>query len=255
MVAIGADRLFAAWIVGGIPAALLPTLSMVVSLFMALATGTSWGTMAILFPLITLPTYIVADGDSIVFYATIAGVLAGSVAGDHMSPISDTTVLSSLASDVTLMAHVNTQAPYAIAVSLLSVVIGCLPIGYRVWPNMISFVIGWAIELAFIFLICVPIISPTGRWDIFSKYCCMRGAENRAYLEELTEDCIKKANGEVVTMRGEALLDDDDDMVKKDAGDGSDEKEEMDGTKEGAVAVADDNNDDPDVDKMTEDEA
>lgn len=218
MVAIGADRLFAAWIVGGIPAAVLPTLSFVVSLMMALATGTSWGTMAILFPLITVPAYTVADGDAELFYAVIAGVLSGSVAGDHMSPISDTTVLSALACDITLVAHVRTQAPYALAVVILSILVGTIPIGYKAWPNMVGIALGWALSVAFAYGICVPIISPTGRWDFFSKYCCGR-SHGAAFMDELAQDTIKKANGEVVTMRDEDGLGDDEDVVDFKKGD------------------------------------
>ena len=48
--------------------------------------------MSILFPLLVIPTFQASNGDAIIFYSTIAGVLSGSVAGDHMSPISDTTV-------------------------------------------------------------------------------------------------------------------------------------------------------------------
>lgn len=87
MTDVGADRLFSRWIVGGIAPEALPTLSFVISFFMALATGTSWGTMAILFPLILVPTYNSSGGDATIFYATTAGVLSGSVAGDHVSPI------------------------------------------------------------------------------------------------------------------------------------------------------------------------
>jgi len=83
MIDVGADRLFSAWIVGGVSPEALPTLSFVISFFMALATGTSWGTMSILFPLILLPTYQASDGDAIIFYSVTAGVLSGSVAGDH----------------------------------------------------------------------------------------------------------------------------------------------------------------------------
>ena len=57
MKTVGSDRLFSRWIVGGIEPESLPTLSFVISFFMALATGTSWGTMSILFPLILVPTY------------------------------------------------------------------------------------------------------------------------------------------------------------------------------------------------------
>ena len=87
MVTVGADRLFARWITGGISAEALPTLSFLISFFMALATGTSWGTMTILFPMVLLPTYNASGGDPTIFYATTAGILSGSVAGDHVSTV------------------------------------------------------------------------------------------------------------------------------------------------------------------------
>jgi len=142
MVSVGADRLFSRWIVGGVPADALPTLSFIISLFMALATGTSWGTMTILFPLICLPTYTVSNGDPIIFYSTVAGILSGSVAGDHVSPISDTTVLSALASDCDLLAHVITQAPYAVMMAILAILFGTLPIGRDAWPNIVGILLG-----------------------------------------------------------------------------------------------------------------
>lgn len=90
MTDVGVDRLFAKWIVGGISASALPTLSFLISLFMALATGTSWGTMSILFPILTVSSaraIAEAGGDNVQFYAVVAGILSGSVAGDHLSPI------------------------------------------------------------------------------------------------------------------------------------------------------------------------
>jgi Na+/H+ antiporter family len=227
MSAVGCDRLFAAWIVGGIPAELLPTLSFVVSLLMALATGTSWGTMSILFPLILLPTYIASSGDPLIFYSVVAGVLSGSVAGDHMSPISDTTVLSALACDVTLVAHVTTQAPYVLVTVLFSIIFGTLPIGYDAWPNMVGIALGWVVILGFAYAVCVPVISATGRWDPFFKFCCGR-QHDREFIETLTADCIKKFNGETVEMKSaeDELLEDIDDLGKdKVADNGADDVE------------------------------
>jgi hypothetical protein len=208
MTAVGCDRLFAAFIVNGVPPAWLPTLSFLVSLLMALATGTSWGTMSILFPLILLPTYISSNGDTLIFYSVVAGVLSGSVAGDHMSPISDTTVISALACDVTLISHVTTQAPYVLISVLISCVFGTIPIGFDAWPNMVGIFIGWLVSLAFVYGVCVPVISGTGRWDVFFKYCCM-GGHDADFIEALTQDCIKKFNGDIIEMKsppGDYLL-------------------------------------------------
>lgn len=93
--------------------------------------------MAILFPLVLVPTYYASDGSAEIFYATTSAVLGGAVAGDHMSPISDTTVLSALACDVTLMQHVVTQAPYVLWIVLSSIIFGYIPVGYNAYPNIV----------------------------------------------------------------------------------------------------------------------
>ncbi|MCA9186864.1 MAG: hypothetical protein KDA99_14655 [Planctomycetales bacterium] len=118
---------------------LLPTIVFVLSGFVAFCTGTSWGTMGILLPMTVNSTYtvlsitqgVVAPSDPILL-CTIGGVLAGAVFGDHCSPISDTTVLSSQASGCDHIAHVITQLPYAMAVAAIAVVLGTLPIGWGV---------------------------------------------------------------------------------------------------------------------------
>ncbi len=223
MVAVGADRLFSAIITNGIEAKWLPTLSFVISLFMALATGknifnkrrflvyhclrthhcisftgTSWGTMSILFPLILIPTYDAAGGDETIFYAVTAGVLSGSVAGDHVSPISDTTVLSALACDCDLLAHVNTQAPYAAVVSVIAILLGTIPIGFDAWPNIVGLLLGWGVIVAFIYLVCVPVISQSGKYDIMTElYMKVRRGDDSP-LAILKEDTAKAFSGELI---------------------------------------------------------
>ncbi len=101
----------------------IPALTFIFSAFIAFSTGSSWGTMAIIYPLI-LPAcwkicveYDFAMDDTLpIFYNVVSTVLAGSVLGDHCSPISDTTILSSLASSCNHLNHVKTQMPYALLV-------------------------------------------------------------------------------------------------------------------------------------------
>jgi hypothetical protein len=193
MVAVGADRLFSSWILGGVSAASLPTLSFLISLFMALATGTSWGTMSILFPLITVPSYYAADGDEQLFYAVIAGVLSGSVAGDHMSPISDTTVMSALACDCDLLSHVGTQGPYVFIVCLISIILGTLPIGHDAWPNIIGILLGTLSVVGFVYGLCAPVMSPTGRFDVLTEIYLKFKKESPLY--KLKEDTVKACEG------------------------------------------------------------
>ncbi|WP_404453945.1 Na+/H+ antiporter NhaC family protein [Virgibacillus necropolis] len=109
-----------------IDAALLPFLFFIIASLMALATGTSWGTFGIMLPIAAEVTVIT---DVSLLLPSLAAVLAGSVFGDHCSPISDTTILSSTGAGSNHIAHVITQLPYA----CLAAVVGCisyLVIGY-----------------------------------------------------------------------------------------------------------------------------
>ena len=120
---------------------LLPTLVFILSAAIAFATGTSWGTMGIVMPLVIPLAYrmlVVHSGapgaDHPVFVGVIGSVLAGAIFGDHCSPISDTTILSSQASGCPHIAHVATQMPYALLVAGIAIVIGTLPSSWGVSP-------------------------------------------------------------------------------------------------------------------------
>ncbi len=102
----------------------LPVLVFICSGLTAFATGSSWSTMAILIPLVVPLAHHMGPTDPTLLAGAISGVLAGAVWGDHCSPISDTTVLSSMASSADHMDHVNTQLPYAMFVALVAMVVG-----------------------------------------------------------------------------------------------------------------------------------
>ena len=89
---------------------LVPALTFVISAFTAFSTGTSFGTFAIMIP-VFVPMALTLDGNLL---ATIAAVLGGGVFGDHCSPISDTTIIASMASASDHIDHVRTQLPYAL---------------------------------------------------------------------------------------------------------------------------------------------
>lgn len=115
----------------------LPTVVFLLAGTIAFSTGTSWGTMGILTPLsIGLALRMEASGqaDSTIVLATCGSVLAGAIFGDHCSPISDTTVLSSQASGCDHMAHVRTQMPYAVVTAIACVIFGTLPAAFGVPP-------------------------------------------------------------------------------------------------------------------------
>ena len=124
-----------------LPAALLPAIVFVLAAITAFATGTSWGTMGILVPLVVPLTWAVmtvhgiADSSGMhILYSAVSCVLAGAVWGDHCSPISDTTVLSSIASGCDHIEHVRTQLPYAMIVGGVAIGIGTIPGGYGLSP-------------------------------------------------------------------------------------------------------------------------
>lgn len=120
----------------------LPTAVFIVAGAVAFSTGTSWGTMAILTPLsIELSLRIgaatsseLADPFGPICVATVGSVLAGAIFGDHCSPLSDTTILSSRASGCDHVVHVRTQMPYALSVGLITIVFGTLPAAWGVSP-------------------------------------------------------------------------------------------------------------------------
>lgn len=115
---------FAPWLVPGI--------TFVLSAVIAFSTGSSWSTMALVYP-IMIPTAFAMGQEAVGFdgmallYNTVASVLAGSVLGDHCSPISDTTILSSLASSCNHISHVRTQMPYALTVGAVALFVGIIP--------------------------------------------------------------------------------------------------------------------------------
>ncbi len=108
------------------PPSLLPVAVFLVAAAVSFATGTSWGTMAILTPLAVPLALATATGGVSILAASVAAILGGAVFGDHCSPISDTTILSSMASGCDHVDHVRTQLPYALFSALLSGVVGYL---------------------------------------------------------------------------------------------------------------------------------
>lgn len=127
---------------------LLPVLTFVIAALVSFSTGSSWGTMAILYPLILPSGWLLATNAQLdyetsmsIFHNIAAAVLTGSVLGDHCSPISDTTILSSLASACPHIEHVRTQLPYALTTGFVAILIGTIPSSLGISP-IILFPIG-----------------------------------------------------------------------------------------------------------------
>ncbi len=115
----------------------LPAIIFLVACFISFSTGTSWGTFGILIPIVTI---IFQAGDPLQI-VSMSACLAGSVCGDHCSPISDTTIMSSAGGQCNHLNHVSTQIPYAVTVAAFSfvgyVIAGFVPNAAIVLPLMV----------------------------------------------------------------------------------------------------------------------
>ncbi|MGM9684282.1 MAG: Na+/H+ antiporter NhaC family protein [Eubacteriales bacterium] len=126
---------------------LLPAIIFIVACILAFATGTSWGTFGILIPIVTA----IFPADSSLLIIGMSACLAGAVCGDHCSPISDTTIMSSAGAQCNHLNHVSTQLPYAITVAAISFVMYIF--AGLVQNAIISLAVGIALTVATLFVI------------------------------------------------------------------------------------------------------
>ncbi len=137
----------------------LPAIIFLVACFISFATGTSWGTFGILIPIVIaiFPTGAIQT-------IGMSACLAGSVCGDHCSPISDTTIMSSAGGQCNHLNHVSTQLPYAISVAAISfvmyIVSGFIQKAYIVLP------IGIVLTLAFLFVMKTAMVKKYGKENV-----------------------------------------------------------------------------------------
>ncbi|MBA7669007.1 hypothetical protein ES703_77131 [subsurface metagenome] len=126
------------------------------------ATGTSYGTMAILIPT-AIPVAFALDGNTygLTTMISLGAVLDGAIFGDHCSPISDTTIMSSIASSCDLMQHVRTQLPYSLLVAALALLCAYLPSALGLPPL-------WSFALAILVMICLLLVL-TRRKKVHSR--------------------------------------------------------------------------------------
>lgn len=149
-----ADFVSSALIEWNVTPLLLPALTFVLAVIIAFSTGTSWGTMAILYPLVLPVTWHLTSNEGYeyndgmtVLLDVISCILAGAVMGDHCSPISDTTIMSSTSTGCNHLEHVRTQMPYALTVGGVSLVwIIFSSLGVPAWLLLIlGIVVLWTI--------------------------------------------------------------------------------------------------------------
>ena len=141
-----------------VPPVVFPALVFLVASVTSFATGTSWGTMAIIIPT-AVPIAFALDGHTygLTTIITLGAVLDGAIFGDHCSPISDTTIISSIASRCDHIQHVRTQMPYSLFVAALALLCGYIPAGLGLSP-LLSFTI--ALTAMVIVFLTLPRLRP-----------------------------------------------------------------------------------------------
>ncbi|MDI7267101.1 MAG: Na+/H+ antiporter NhaC family protein, partial [Myxococcota bacterium] len=147
---LGTDVYVVASMRGAFDPIYLPIATFLAACGISFATGTAWGTMGILIPSV-LPLAHALGGDALMVLS-LAAVLDGAIFGDHCSPISDTTVLSSIASRCDHIDHVKTQMPYAALCMIAALGIGYLPaaLGHHGW---------WSYAAAIAFLLAALFLA------------------------------------------------------------------------------------------------
>jgi len=143
---------------GRVPSYLFPPILFLVASLTSFATGTSYGTMAILMPT-AIPIAFTIDGNAygLTTMISLGAVLDGAIFGDHCSPISDTTIMSSIASSCDLVQHVRTQLPYSLLVAVVALTLAYLPSGLGLAPI-------WSLGLGLLAILAALLIltRPTG---------------------------------------------------------------------------------------------
>lgn len=148
---LGTAKYLVTLLSGSIPQFLLPSIIFVLGAVISFATGTAYGTMGILMPLAIPLAHSISPDMGYIIVSTSA-VLTGAIFGDHCSPISDTTILSSMGSGCDHIEHVKTQMWYALFVGGITIIFGYIPVGlnipiYIVLPVAIAII---AISVRFI---------------------------------------------------------------------------------------------------------
>ncbi len=118
---LGAADFILGFVSNSLPHAVLPAVVFILCAVLSFSTGTSWGTFAIAMPIVLPMAFGISGGeDSLFTLLCFSAVAGGGLFGDHCSPVSDTTIMSSMGADVEHIEHVKTQMPYALLAAMLT---------------------------------------------------------------------------------------------------------------------------------------
>lgn len=134
-----------------IPKEFLPAIACLLCYIVSFAVGSAFGTMAIMFPIISPLSFAISNGDATNLKMCFGSILGGSVFGNACSPIADTSILAALSANVPLENHVRSILPYALVVGVVAVAGGALPVGMRLCSPFTAFGISLAVLLLIVF--------------------------------------------------------------------------------------------------------
>ena len=135
----------------------LPAIIFLVACFISFSTGTSWGTFGILIPIVTS----IFPASSELMYIGMSACLAGAVCGDHCSPISDTTIMSSAGARCDHLNHVSTQIPYAVTVAAVSFVCYIITALLQTLLGAVTWLVSLPVYVGILFLVLLVIKKKT----------------------------------------------------------------------------------------------
>lgn len=154
----------------GMQPELLSSVVFLTSCVISFCTGTSWGTMSIMFPL-AVPLAYGLKPELPLIVEVISAILTGSIFGDQCSPISGTSILSALSSSLPVRDHVSSQLPYAVLVAFVSLLCGYIPMGYGVYPHWAGLLVGTLVMIIIMYAFGVkteshdqPKLERIGKW-------------------------------------------------------------------------------------------
>ncbi|KAL3920922.1 MAG: hypothetical protein SGILL_003020 [Bacillariaceae sp.] len=186
----------------------IPTVAFCVAFLLSLVLGSSWTAVSVLLPTATL-SFLESDLLTLI----VGSILSGAVAGDHVGPFSETSILSSFTTDCDVRSHFMTQAPYAVSVLLLSIVVGTVPLSFRAFPEVafpevVGFVIGIIAICIVVMCLCRRVQNP--------KFVPGRASE--AITQELhsTRKCPNEQNHSKYLPEGMIMPVSTDDLIDRD---------------------------------------
>ncbi|MPM92836.1 hypothetical protein SDC9_139972 [bioreactor metagenome] len=153
---LGTAKFLVAILSDTLPKFLLPTIIFIMGSIISFATGTSYGTMGILMPLTIPLANGIAPGDAQYIILSTSAVLTGAIFGDHCSPISDTTILSSMGAGCNHIDHVRTQMWYSLSIGVITIVFGYIPAGFGL-PIVVVLPLGLVATILTVYILGKPI--------------------------------------------------------------------------------------------------